>query len=210
MLKLNAYMASCIARDEVRQRTIANLSATDWKETLTVEFDDPSKRSPLERHSELLRRILRRAAEVEEIFLFLEDDLDFNRHLLHNLSAWAPLQRLLPGGHFFASLCNMGIPLLKSFPELAYSEALSAVAVGSHAFVISQTTARYLLTCWGVESNPRADVKVLRLAARVGPLLYHLPSLVQHVGIHSLCGGLFQDAADFDKGWKSTSSLPTR
>jgi hypothetical protein len=203
MLKLNAYMASCSARDEVRQRTIASLSATDWKGTLTVVFDDPSKRNPLERNNELLRRILRRAAKADEIFLFLEDDLDFNRHLLHNLSAWVPLQRLLPDGHFFASLCNMGIPLLKSFPELAYSEAFPAAAVGSHAFVISQTTARYLLTCWGVESGPRADVRILRLAARVGPLFYHLPSLVQHVGIHSLCGGLFQESADFDKDWKS-------
>jgi|SRR5580700_795551 hypothetical protein len=207
MLKLNAYMASCSARDEVRQRTIANLSATDWKGTLTVEFDDPSRRYPLERHNELLRRILRRAAKEEEIFLFLEDDLDFNRYLLHNLSEWAPLQRLLPGGHFFASLCNIGVPVRTSFPELAYSEALPSAAVGSHAFVIAQPTARYLLTCWGVESGPRADVKVLRLAARVGPLLHHLPSLVQHIGIHSLCGGLFQDAADFDKEWRSIQQV---
>ena len=204
MLNLNAYMASCNTRDDVRERTISNLRATDWTGTLIVELEDPSVRYPLERHTELVRRILRTAAREEKVFLFLEDDLDFNRHLLYNLTAWDPLKRLLPGGHFLASLCNLCIPLVNSYAERAYGEASPSVAAGSQALVISQTTAQYLLTCWGVEPGPRADTKVLRLAGRVGPLFYHLPSLVQHVGIESICGGVFQAASDFDKDWKSS------
>jgi hypothetical protein len=207
MLNLNAYMASCRARDDVRERTVANLCTTDWQGTLVVELEDPFARYPLERHAELVRRILRTAAGKEGIFLFLEDDLDFNRHLLYNLTAWDPLKRLLPRGHFFASLCNLGIPLVKSYAERAYGEASPRAAAGSQALVISQTTAQYLLTCWGVEPGPHADIKILRLAARVGPLFYHLPSLVQHVGIDSLCGGVFHAAADFDKDWKSSLEL---
>ena len=204
MLNLNGYMASCHARDDIRERTISNLCATDWKGTLTVELEDPSLRYPLERHAELVRRILRAAATEEKIFMFFEDDLDFNRHLLYNLTAWDPLKRLLPGGHFLASLCNLGMPLVKSCPEQAYGEAPPSMAAGSQALVISQTTAHYLLTCWGVEPGPRADIKIFRLAGHVGPVFYHLPSLVQHVGIESVCGGVFQAASDFDKDWKSS------
>lgn len=204
MLNLNAYMASCLTRDNVRERTISNLRASDWTGTLIVELEDPSLRYPLDRHAELVRRIIRTAAREEQIFLFLEDDLDFNRHLLYNLTAWDPLKGLLPGGHFLGSLCNLGIPLVKACAEQAYGEASPNVAAGSQALVISQATAQYLLTCWGVEPGPRADIKILRLAGRVCPLVYHSPSLVQHVGIESICGGVFQAASDFDKGWKSS------
>jgi hypothetical protein len=202
---LNTYMASCSARDTIRQRTIADLSSSDWKGTLTIAFDDPAMRVPLDRHAELVRRILGRAARnlADEVFLFLEDDLEFNRHLLHNLTTWASLKQFKPGQHFFASLCNLGVPLRKSCPALAYAEAEAKVAVGSQALLISRTTARYLVTCWGVEPGPHADVKIIRLAARVGAVVYHMPSLVQHVGVQSLWGGPFHNAADFDRDWRS-------
>jgi hypothetical protein len=80
---------------------------------------------------------------------------------------------------------------------------LTKGAFGSQALLISPSTARYLVTCWGVEPGPHADLKLARLAARVCPLVYHLPSLVQHVGVQSLWGGPFHSAADFDKDWRS-------
>lgn len=196
-------MASCGARDAIRQRTLENLAATDWKGRVTVEFDDTTLSIPLERHGELVRRILRRAAgNNAEMFLFLEDDLDFNLHFIHNLTSWPPLQQFSQGQYFFASLCNLGIAFPKSFPDQAYREADPAIAFGSQAILISKATARYLITCWGVEPGPHADIKLLRLAGRIGPVLYYLPSLVQHVGAPSLWGGPFRDAPDFDKNWK--------
>ena len=204
MFRLETYMASCSARDAIRRRTLENLAATDWKGSVTVEFDNPTVSAPLERHGELVRRILRRAASNNaEMMLFLEDDLDFNLHFMHNLRTWPPLQQFSREQHFFASLCNLGIPFPKSLPELAYREADPQLAFGSQALLISRTTARYMVTCWGVEPGPHADIKLLRLAARVGPLIYYLPSLVQHVGVPSLWGGPFRDAPDFDKNWKS-------
>ncbi len=204
MFQCDAYMASCGARDSTRERTLENLAATDWKGIVTVEFEDPTISVPLDRHAELVRRILRRGAKNSaELFLFLEDDLDFNLHFIHNLTTWHPLRQLSQGQHFFASMCNLGVSFKETFPNLAYREADPHAAFGSQAFLISKTTARYFVTCWGVEPGPHADVKLLRLAARVVPILYHLPSIVQHVGSPSLWGGPFHDAPDFDKNWKS-------
>jgi hypothetical protein len=205
MLLLNAYMASCRARDELRAQTIANLRATDWKGNLVVEFEDPVVEVPLHRHTILVRRILHKSRRNgDEIFLLLEDDLDFNLHLVHNLAAWNPLKKFTSGQHFFASLCNLGVPAQRTFRELAYSEARPEAAFGSQALLLSRFTVNYLLTCWGVEPGPHADVKMLRLAGRVGPIYYSIPSLVQHVGRPSLWGGPFYDAADFDKNWKAS------
>ncbi|HXJ86940.1 MAG TPA: hypothetical protein VMS18_09005 [Candidatus Binatia bacterium] len=197
-------MASCTARDELRSHTLANLEATDWKGTLTVEFDDPRLRAPVERAAELFRRILRVAAKRnDEIFLFLEDDLDFNRYLFHNLASWTPLQRHIPGNHFYASLYNPGVHIQRSYPNSAYGEASPASVLGSQALILSRATARYVITHWGVEPGPFADCKVARLAGRVCPLFYHLPSLVQHIGTESLWRGPFHEARDFNKLWKA-------
>ncbi len=197
-------MASCVARDDLRTRTLANLKATDWNGTLTVEFDNSHLPTALGRAAELARRILRFAAKQDdEMFLFLEDDLDFNRHFLHNLAAWTPLQQHRAGNHFFASLYNPGIRFLRLFPDFAYGEASASSVLGSQALILSRATARYVVTCWGVEPGPFADCKVARLAGRVCPLFYHLPSLVQHMGTDSLWGGPFHQASDFDKQWKT-------
>jgi hypothetical protein len=207
MFTLGAYMASCIARDELRGRTVASLNATDWNGMLTVEFDDSNLPSPLERNAELVRRILRFAAKQDdEVFLFLEDDLDFNCHFLRNLAAWAPLRRHTAGSHFYASLYNPGVRFRRSFPSCAYGEAHPSSVLGSQSIILSRATARYIVTCWGVEPGPFADCKVARLAGRVCPLFFHLPSLVQHVGTKSLWGGPFHQAADFDKLWKASES----
>jgi|SRR5271165_1153812 len=205
MFSLRAYMASCVARDELRARTLASLNATDWNGVLTVEFDDPQLPTPLERAAELARRILRSAAKQnEEIFLFLEDDLDFNRHLLHNLAAWTPLRHYTAGSHFYASLYNPGVRFMRSFPNSAYGEASASSVLGSQSLILSRATARYVVTCWGVERGPFADCKVARLAGRVCPLFFHLPSLVQHIGTSSLWGGPFHQAPDFDKLWRAS------
>jgi hypothetical protein len=204
MVCLRAYMVSCQARDAVRSRTPANLSATDWRGELIVELDDSTLTSPVERHLALVRRILRRAAAGDESFLLLEDNLSFNRYLFQNLEAWYPLRQLAQGEHFFASLYNSGLQFVGFFPELAYGEASPGSVRGSQAFLISPATARYMVTCWGVERSPHADLRLARLAARVTPLLYHVPSLVQHEGTESTWRGPFSRSVDFDENWRST------
>lgn len=205
-VKLNAYMTSCRARDQLRDRTVANLEATDWQGRLTIELDEGGPLPQMVRHTALVRRVLRRALQdPNSVFLFLEDDLEFNRSLVHNLSVWLPLSEVTPGRHFYASLYNPGVTFVRSFTKAGYAEASLRSVFGSQALVIGKATVRYLLTCWGVESWPIADVRLARLAARVCPLLYHIPSLVQHVGTESLWDGPFHCAADFDRDWKAAT-----
>jgi hypothetical protein len=48
------------------------------------------------------------------------------------------------------------------------------------------------------------DIKISRLAGRLKrQVLYHCPSLVQHVGKSSVWGGPFHQARDFNRHWKA-------
>jgi hypothetical protein len=197
-------MESCRAREAVRNNTIVELSTTDWNDSTIVELDDSSSELPLERQLSLVLRILRRAvSEQAEMILLLEDDLIFNKHFRHNLEAWYPLRQFKRGQYFFGSLFNPGVTFQKIFPALAYGEALPESVLGSQALLLSYATARYMVTCWGVEAAAHADVKLRSLAARVCQLFYHVPSLVQHVGHGSTWGGPFRGSSDFDRHWRS-------
>jgi hypothetical protein len=47
------------------------------------------------------------------------------------------------------------------------------------------------------------DIKLSRLAAPLCPLLFHSPSLVQHVGVASTWGGPYHQASDYDAYWRA-------
>lgn len=203
-MNIRCYMESCRARDAVRNSTIVDPSATDWNDPPIVELDDPSSELSLERQLLLVLRILRCAvSERAEMILLLEDDLTFNKYLRHNIEGWYPLRQLRQGQHFFASLFNPGVTFHKLLPALAYGEACPRSTLGSQALLLTNSTARYIVTCWGVEAAVHTDVKLRSLAARVCPLFYHVPSLVQHVGRKSTWGGPFRCSNDFDRDWKA-------
>jgi hypothetical protein len=200
---LAAYMLSCPEREALRRRTLANLQATDWGVMPYVEID----RSTFERRQERIdytARLLLQAALTDgpDFILFLEDDLDFNRHLRHNLEHWHPLQQTPPGGFFFGSLYNPNVGQVERRPELAYFVAHPNTTYGGQAVVFSQATGRYLEAHW-TEEIGMPDVKLPRLAARLSPVFYHLPSLVQHIGEISVWGGRFHQARDFDAAWRA-------
>ncbi len=74
---------------------------------------------------------------------------------------------------------------------------------GSQAFLISRTALAYIVQHWH-EVGGMQDIKISRLAGRWKmPVLYHVPSLVQHVGGKSVWGGHFHQARDFDPYWKA-------
>jgi hypothetical protein len=74
---------------------------------------------------------------------------------------------------------------------------------GSQAFLISNSTVKYLLRNWS-QGGAGQDLKIARLAGRLKkPIFYHAPSLVQHVGRQSVWGGQFHRAKDFDPDWKA-------
>jgi hypothetical protein len=201
--EIKAYMLSCPDREQMRLQTMRNLALTDWGDEPDIEIDQTSFERRQERQEQTALSLLRRAGENgHELILFLEDDLEFNVSLRHNLERWYPLARRLPGGHFFGSLYNPGVGLLKRSPKLSFAVANPNGVFGSQAFLIATATARYITENWASVIGMQ-DIKMSRLAARLCPIYYHDPSLVQHVGAVSAWGGRYHSARDFDALWIS-------
>jgi hypothetical protein len=201
-LKVLAVMISGVEREETRRQTLDNLARTDWDGTpLLVQVDDGEAEGYREREVRCTYLGLKRSLEHgADYILLLEDDLDFNRHLSHNLRKWAPLSS---GAVRLASLFN---PRVR---ELACDLRNNARIVnankvfGSQAFLIANDTVRFVVRHWD-EVAGRQDVRIARLAGRQKqPVFYHAPSLVQHIGIPSASDPSFREAMDFDPEWKA-------
>jgi hypothetical protein len=196
-------MISCRPRAAVREETLRNLARTDWDEPVTTVLDDESFERAQTRQEHTAYRLLEILASGRDGFgLFLEDDLEFNRYLRHNLTWWSPLRDADPGARFFASLYNPNIRHLSRQPGQAYFVADPEAVYGSQAFLLSVAMARYIIRHWH-ETIGMQDIKMSRLAGRTCPIYYHTPSLVQHVGERSTWGGSFHWAQDFSPDWRA-------
>jgi glycosyltransferase involved in cell wall biosynthesis len=201
--ELQAFMASCDERREVCDRTLARFAITDWGEPPVVVIDRAAHERVLDRMNDTSRRVLERAvAEADDIFLYLEDDLEFNRSLRHDLEHWPPLVDRLAGDHFFGSLYNPDVVAVASQQDpRSFTVAEPDKVYGSQAFVLSVATARWILDHWDdVPGLP--DIRFSRLAARRSPIYYHRPSLVQHRPVDSTWGGTQHAANDFSPNWR--------
>jgi ADP-heptose:LPS heptosyltransferase len=201
-IKIAAIMISCRERDQVRRHTLKNLSRTDWGDLpLHIQYDNPGAGTFHERQAQASYLALKRSLDYRaDYILFLEDDLDFNRHIRHNVCHWEPIKR---GAVTLASLYN---PRLQQKaldvktnarivdPDLAY---------GSQAFLLSKESVEYVVRRWD-DVPGLQDMRIFRLVGRLGrPVYYHVPSLVQHIGASSTWGGGFHQAFDFDPVWKA-------
>ena len=200
-------MLSCAEREQVRLRTLQNLKRTDWKAKPHIEIDDTTFEQRQERQEHAALRLLREAvARESEFLLFLEDDLELNRNLRHNLQRWYPLMYAGRGDHFFGSIYNPGVAHEWRDDDRAFFVAQPECVYGSQAFILSLDTARYIVAHW-FEVPGMQDFKMSRLAARVCSIYYHIPSLVQHVGLVSTWGGTYHKANDYDFDWKDGGAV---
>jgi hypothetical protein len=208
-LRMTAYLISCPERESIRNQTLVNLQATDWADPPKIGIDHTTFERRQERQVHTALRLLQRAiAEDPEFILFLEDDLQFNKHLRYNLNHWRPLDKVQPGDHFFGSLYNPNVRELERNGDQAFFVADPESIYGSQAFILSLATAQYIVAHWE-EVDGLQDFKMSRLAARLCPTYYHVPSLVQHVGLASAWGGSYHCASDFDTEWKASAmSVP--
>ena len=195
-------MISCRSREAVRTATLANLAATDWPRDRMpfVRIDDSEAERPQERQEKNSQAALQWGLDsAADWILFLEDDLDFNLHLWHNLSHWSPLIQSRIG---LASLYN---PIIVEQSRNDYQHFFIAnpyAVYGSQAFVIGRDCAQFILQHWDRVPGMQ-DIKCSRLAAEYGSAIYyHSPSLVQHVGQVSAWGGRFHWAPDFSRDFK--------
>jgi hypothetical protein len=203
-MKISAYMLSCPERESTRRQTLANIEATDWDEAVWVEIDGTTFERRQNRQERRAWQLVQRVAESDvDLALFLEDDLEFNRHLRHNLENWLPLRHWIPNGNFFGSLYNPNVRALERHPDKAFFVADPDSVYGSQAFIFSVGTAQYIASHW-CDVIGMQDLKMSRLAARLGPIYYHTPSLVQHAGAISVWGGSYHTALDFNPEWKAS------
>jgi hypothetical protein len=203
-IAIDAFLMSCAARAAVRAATLASFARTDWARPLVEVIDDGRTGDRVHAINSTWRRLLERALESEaDFFLLLEDDLEFNRHLLHNLSAWRPLREASGNGAFFGSLYNPQRSFRLRDAAQHFSVAEPYEFWGSQALVLSRGTVGYILRSW--DPYRAADILVAQRAAQVSPLYQHVPSLVQHTGTVSTWGGIQHAAADYEPNFRVES-----
>ncbi|MBI4326122.1 MAG: hypothetical protein HY674_12780 [Chloroflexi bacterium] len=201
-LSIKACMISCPQRENLCRETLKKLAATDWgDEPVLVQIDSSTSPNRRERQTQNAFLALERSLQLSaDYILFLEDDLEFNAYLRHNLQNWSLLQ------HYRVALAGLYNPNLSAracdVKHRAWLIAPEAV-FGSQAFLISRSAIKFFLTHWP-EVEGMQDIRLSRLAGRLQKVLYyHSPSLVQHVGKDSVWGGRFHQATDFEPFWKT-------
>ena len=200
-----AFMGSVTTRRDVREQTLRNLRGTDWGVEPRVVLDRARHAEAKLRSTDTIREALERAAQTAgwDLVLFLEDDLEFNRHLRHNLLHWPPILDLEPDAHFCASLYDPGIGSLDPTNDGATHRIVEPMlAYGSQAVVLSRPTVNWILD--GFRNHyGLGDIRVVHLAARKTPVHYHLPSLVQHRQVPSHWGGVAHHAENFSEDFRA-------
>jgi hypothetical protein len=200
-----AYVVTCEERRSVWAETAADLATTDWGSAPIAVLDESTAERKLQRIVDTGLAVLRRAVDEsttdDDVFLFLEDDVTFNRSIRHNLERWDPIVDRRPDGHLFGSLYNPNVVAPTTDGRTAIA-ADPRQFYGSQGLVLSVTTARSLVEWWDDRDGP-LDLRISRLAARWSPLWYHAPSLVQHRAVESTWGGEPHAAVDFSADWRA-------
>lgn len=199
-VRIQAVMISCNERDDLRRQTLANLGRTDWGNVPPlIQMDARADADHRRRQTNCALLALKRSLEhPADYVLFLEDDLDFNRHIRHNLESWQPLRTRMAT---LASLYNPGLRHLACDLKNRARLVRPASVFGSQAFLLSRPTVAYIIRNWNRVQGMQ-DIRISRLAGRLKtPILYHAPSLVQHIGKTSVWGAGFHQAMDFDRNW---------
>jgi hypothetical protein len=201
-----AHVLTSPDRRECVSRTVANLAASDWGEAPRVHVDLAPGPVSRERIAAAYGEMLRVAAEIPADYtLLLEDDIEVNRHLRHNLRHWQPLRE---GKLILGSLYNPDLAHLPGYrpetngDELQHSFVAELRSVlGAQAVILSRTFLNYAVVHW-YDAGAGQNRRLVRLATAFGPLHYHTPSLVQHIAIESLHGSELATARDFDPDWR--------
>jgi hypothetical protein len=204
-MRLAAHVVTCPERRASLEATLARFRDTDWGAPPELQMDDGAAPNKLARiHATWLNVLEKVAVATDDFALILEDDLDFNRHLRHNLTGWGPLRAVGDGNlPFFGSIYNPDRPPFWRPTGGDYFIVQPQQMWGAQAVLVSRRTAAYFLAHWQEEQGA-ADLRMPRLAARLAPVYLHAPSLVQHVSDASTWGGRSHTAPDFDPDWHAS------
>jgi len=204
-VRFSTFVLSCEDRRDVRNATLQSLEASGWGSAPQLVIDDGVGATRIERIHRTWRRVIQSAATAAADFtLLLEDDVVFGTSFAHNLSSWPLLQQLQPGGAFFASLYNPGRPFILRRAEERYVVAHAHEVWGAQALLMTPAMARYIDVNWH-EASGNPDQRMPRIAGRVTPIYFHVPSLVNHAPVPTTWGGIEHNALDFDIDWRAGS-----
>ncbi|MEZ6089746.1 MAG: hypothetical protein R3C05_17305 [Pirellulaceae bacterium] len=208
-VRIEAYILTCPSRASELQTTLDSLEQSDWPDAPTIVCDQAYPADSDLRVSQTLNAldlIKLAALRDADCILFFEDDVNFNRHLHHNLMNWGPIKhRFL----FMGSLYNPGIkPFADSsdarFHEENYFIADHRHVYGSQAFVLSRSLVRQCADRWHCFEGMQ-DIRISTIAGLFSRTLHvHAPSLVQHRESVSTWEGTRHVAYDFDPGFKAS------
>jgi hypothetical protein len=127
--------------------------------------------------------------------LFAEDDVEFNRHIEHNLKSWA-------------SLNDHGMSVVKLYsvtPHDGYEGFVPDCRKigGSQGLVFSRAAAQKIVQNWG--NFPVTYMQDLRMFQTLCAVYVHQPNLVQHAVVASTWGGPPHRSTTFDLNWRRNS-----
>lgn len=201
-----------------RHPTLDSLSASDVGEVLVAE--QPADVKPQAFLLDLLQRAYNTGADV---VVRLEDDVEVNRHLLHNIKTWRALSDPKFGVGFLSNADNY-CPPTEVMPNGCY-RSLRAEVSAALGQVFLRPTLQALLPALGAHPDHLAalekgtvnfDHLVSRACFELGLHAYiHFPALVRETAFgrrHSAWGntgpGRHPEQPDFAPNWKREALIP--
>lgn len=195
-------MVTCRERSSARAVSLRSFAESDWGAAPIVLRNDSKHPLPIVRIRDGWKLALQFASTSSaNVVLLMEDDILINRHVLHNVQAWQPLHEMMDG-LFFGSLYNPGVPPIRVDEHGRHFVARHELTWGAQALLVSPRMARIILEHWSLEQG-HADRAMTRIACRMVPFFYHVPSLVEHQRAPSTWRGLRHCAKDFSTDWKA-------
>jgi hypothetical protein len=199
-VRIEAVMLSQTEREGFRKKTLANLAGTDWTNLpLHVQIEDGEGGDFQEKQTHRAYLGLKESLKRRADYVFLLDDaMEFNRHLRHNLLNWAPFRS---GNVTLAGLHNAKTKDLacdiKNHTRVVDPNSVH----GGRAFLISRDTVEYLVRNWNNVEGTH-DLRIPRLAGRrKHPVFYHAPSLVKPIAGADAQDDTYLRAGDYDPYW---------
>jgi len=200
--RIVAYLMTCPARAEVLDKTLTSFKATDWPEEPRIITDTSTVADPKTRMTATALRLMQDAlSETWDYLLFLEDDVEFNKYLHHNLTNWLPVRYNFVTLATLYSAASSGMLAGQNF-----FVRLASDHGGSQALLLCRKLAEDVVASWNSFADEMQDLRIGGTASRINPMIYVFsPNLVQHRPQGSTWGGPAHASPTFDSDFKLSS-----
>jgi hypothetical protein len=197
--RIRGVMLSFVERQTARELSLHSLEKTDWRSPIDVHVENGDTKDNGVRRLKGSYLALKKGLQSNpDYILLLNDGLEFNCHLWHNLCKWAPVAT---GAATIASIYNPNVMEFACDIRTNTRFVASHTAFGNEAFLISRDGAEQVVRCWRRFERAR-DFDLRSIASCLkSSVLYHAPSLVQLVAIEK--DEKVRRAIDFDSSWKA-------